>query len=73
VLRALEGERFGQLADNVLVVLRYLANRFEQAVVRDPANGENFLSADLSASEKKEIAKAARNALYGENWKKIVW
>jgi hypothetical protein len=73
VLRALEGERFGQLADNVLVVLRYLANRFEKAAVRDPANGENFLSADLSAAEKKEIAKAARDALYGENWKRIVW
>jgi hypothetical protein len=73
VLRALEGERFGQLADNVLIALRYLANRFEQAVVRDPANGENFLSADLSAGEKKVIAKAARDALYGENWKKIIW
>jgi hypothetical protein len=73
VLRALEGERFGQLADNVLVALRYLANRFEQAVVRDPANRENVLSADLSAGDKKAIAKAARNALYDENWKKIIW
>jgi len=73
VLRALEGQRFGQLADNVLAVLRYLANRFEKAVVQDPANGENVLSVDLSANEKKEIAKAARDALYGENWKRIVW
>jgi hypothetical protein len=73
VLRALEGERFGQLADNVLVVLRYLSSRFEQAVVRDPANRDNVLSDDLTASDKKAIAKAARNALYDENWKKIVW
>jgi len=74
VLRALENERFGQLADNVLAVLRFLASRFEQAVVRDPANRDNVLSDDLSASEKKAIAKAARNAVYeGENWKKIVW
>lgn len=73
VLRALEGERFGQLADNVLTVLRYIANRFEQAVVRDPANSGNVVSDDLKAEEKQAIAKAARNALYDENWKKIVW
>jgi len=73
VLRALESERFGQLADNVLAVLRYLSNRFEQAVVRDPANAENILSDDLAAGEKKAIAKAARTTVYGENWKKIIW
>jgi hypothetical protein len=73
VLRALENERFGQLADNVLAVLRYLSNRFEGTVVRDPANGDNVVSNDLSASDQKAIAKAARDALYNENWKKILW
>lgn len=73
VLHALESERFGQLADNVLTVLRYLASRFEQAQVRDPANAKNILSDDLSESGRQAIAKAARNALYDENWKKIIW
>ena len=73
VLRALESERFGQLADNVLALLRYLSNRFEKEAVRDPANPDNTLSSDLTTSEKKAIAKAARDALYNENWKKIVW
>lgn len=73
VLRALAGERFGQLADNVLTVLRFLGSRFEEAMVLDPANGKNILSDDLSSSAKQAIAKAARNALYEENWKKIVW
>jgi len=73
VLRALEDERFGQLADNVLAVLRYLSNRFEPTVVQDIANRKNVVSNDLSASDKKAIAKAARNALYDENWKKIIW
>jgi hypothetical protein len=73
VLQALEGERFGQLADNVLTVLRYLGSRFEQARVRDPANAKNILSDDLSESGRQAIAKAARNALYDENWKKIIW
>jgi len=73
VLRALENERFGQLADNLLTVLRYLANRFSHTQVRDPANAKNILSDDLSESGSQAIAKAARNALYDENWKKIIW
>jgi hypothetical protein len=73
VLHALETGRFGQLADNILAVLRYLSAHFEQASVRDPANPENILSNDLSAGDKKAIAKAARSALYDENWKRILW
>ena len=58
--------------DNVLTVLRYISNRFEQAVVRDPANFENIVSNDLSTGEKKADCKAG-DALYDENWKKILW
>jgi hypothetical protein len=73
VLHALEHERFGQLADNMLTVLHYLAAKFEHVVVRDPANEENIVSDDLKLTEKQAIAKAARGALYDLNWKKIVW
>ena len=73
VLKALEGERFGQLADNVTTTLRYIANRFEATVVRDPANSDNMVSNELSAAEKKAVAKTARAALYDENWKKAIW
>ena len=73
VLHALAAERFGQLADNVLSVLRYLSHRFEPAVVPDPANADNVLSNDLSAADKKAIAGAARDCLYDENWKKMLW
>jgi hypothetical protein len=73
VLRALGSEHFGQLAENILAVLRYFSSRLEQAVVTDPANSDNILSSDLSASDKQAIAKAARDALYDENWKKILW
>jgi hypothetical protein len=31
------------------------------------------VSNDLSVKEKQSIAKAARDALYDENWKKILW
>lgn len=72
-LNALATERFGQLSDNVLTVLRYLGSRFEQTVVRDPVNPENILSNDLTASGKRAITKAARDVLYDEDWQKIIW
>jgi len=73
VLHALEGERFGQVAENVRKVLRHLSGRFEQMAVHDPANSDNVVSNDLDAAGKQAIAKAARDALYDENWKKILW
>jgi len=73
VMRALESEPCGQLSHNVLAALRYIGNRFEKAVVRDPANEDNIVSNDLSAAEKTAIAKAARDVTYDENWKKILW
>jgi hypothetical protein len=73
VLQALEPELFGQLTHNVATVLRYIGNRFEKIELRDPANEDNVVSNDLSAQEKKAIATAARDALYDENWKKILW
>lgn len=73
VLHVLESERFGQLAENVFAVLRYLSSKFEQAVVRDPANPANILSNDLADEDKKAIAAVAREAFCDENWKKIIW
>lgn len=72
VLKALESELYRQLTHNVAAVLRYIGNRFEQVEVRDPANEDQVVSNNLSAKEKKAIAKAARDALYDENWKKIL-
>ncbi|HYM78183.1 MAG TPA: hypothetical protein VE377_19570 [Candidatus Dormibacteraeota bacterium] len=72
-LRALEGERFGRLADNFQSVLRYLANKFERVVVRDPANSDNIVSNDLSEQGKRLIATAAREAVYHEDLQKLIW
>jgi hypothetical protein len=55
------------------VVMRFLSGRFEKAVFRDPANEENVVSNDLSPEERGAIAKAASQALYEENWKKMLW
>lgn len=70
---ALEAERFGQLADNVFTVLRYLASRLPKAVIRDPANPDNVVSDELTSAQKKTISRAARKALEDDDWKKIVW
>ncbi len=72
-LLALEGQRFGQLAENVFIVLRFLANRFVRIVIRDPANSSNTVSDELTQEKKKTIALAARKALEDDNWEKIVW
>lgn len=76
VLRALETERFGQIADNVLSVMRYLSNKFERIIVRDPGNQDNIVSGDLNEAGKKAIVGAARtavNAIDDDNWKKVLW
>lgn len=72
VLRALGSQNFGQLEDNIETVLRFFGNRSEEAIVHDPVNNKNVVSDDLSEKEKKAIAKAARDALYEENWKKFL-
>ena len=73
VLRALDSEPFGHLADNLLAVMRFLSGRFEKAPLPDPANGENVVSNDLLAEERAAIAEAARKVVYEENWKKMLW
>jgi hypothetical protein len=72
-VRALEGEPFGHLADNVFAVLRYLSSRFAKAAIRDPANPDNVVSDDLTAAQKGTIAQAARKALEDDDWEKIIW
>jgi hypothetical protein len=71
-LVALEHERFGHVAHNVLASAIYCESVL-QMVVRDPANRDNLISDDLSAADKKAIAQAARGAVYDENWKKMNW
>jgi hypothetical protein len=69
----MEGEPFGQLAENILSVFRHLSHHFERAAIADPANSKNIVSSDLSEEGKQAIAAATRGALYDENWKKIIW
>ena len=72
-LLALEEQRFGQLAEGVFTVLRFLSRHLTQVVIRDPANQDNVVSDSLTAEQKKTIAQAARKALEDDDWEKIIW
>ena len=50
----------------------YLRNHFTHACVVDPANTNNIISDELTATEKAEIKAAAERALAADNWGEIV-
>jgi uncharacterized protein (UPF0297 family) len=71
VIAALSGAR-GTLSQNVWTALEYLRDRFPNARVVDPANTNNIISDDLSATDKSKIATAAGQALKTTDWNQIV-
>lgn len=72
VIRALTGQsRTRALSQNIVTCLEFLRDRFEQARVLDPANGNNVISDDLTVGEKALVRRAAVNGLAG-NWEGLV-
>jgi hypothetical protein len=71
VMAALAGKR-GSLSQNVWTVFQYLRDTFPNARFVDPANTNNVISDDLSASAKSAIKAAAVTALAASNWNQIV-
>lgn len=71
VIAALSG-RYGALSDNVWTVFTYLRDSFARARFVDPANTNNVISDDLTASEKASVKSAATRALTAQNWNQIV-
>lgn len=72
VIRAL-GRQRNRLAVNFLTVLEWLSGQIRTAAILDPANTENVISDDLSASEKTAIATRAAWSLRQPNWGQIIW
>ena len=73
VLDACYGRAVGDLANNVWQTFRYIASNLATAHVVDPSNTNNFLSDELTATEKATIIAAANRALAQDNWNKILW
>jgi hypothetical protein len=71
-IAALAGQRSAILSDNVWKIFQYLRDSFALARVVDPANTNNVISEDLTASEKSLIKNAAAQALLAKHWTEIV-
>ena len=71
VINALQG-KYGTLSSNVWNVFQHLRDTFPNARVVDPANTNNIISDDLSASERARIKGAAEQALKASDWSQIV-
>lgn len=75
VIAALQGHAFisngGDLSQNIVRVLSYLKSDFKTARIIDPANTNNVISEDLTATEKLVIAQAAERSL-GGGWGQFV-
>jgi hypothetical protein len=61
------------LNGNFWEVLAFLASNFVKRRYVDPANTNNVISDDLSASEKQLIEDVARAARMKSDWSQIVW
>lgn len=72
VLYALNNQPVGQLGNNVLHVLAYLANNFVNARFVDPENFGNVISNELGQQEKKLIANFAKGSLTATTWDQVV-
>ena len=74
VIDALWGKPKGiNLAANVSTCLEYIRDNLDTACVIDPANTNNVISDDLSASEKRKIAEQAGKSRNEPYWKQVLW
>jgi hypothetical protein len=73
VLDALHRARHGDIAANVWRTLQYLRDNINTARFIDPANTNNVVSDDCTASEKAAIAEQAAASLGKKKWQEIVW
>jgi hypothetical protein len=73
LIQGLSGRPTGQPAANILAGLRYIGEHLTTARVVDPANTNNVVSDDLTASEKALVAQHARASAGMTNWSQIIW
>lgn len=73
VIDALAYARTGNLAANVLTVLDHIRDNIRTVRYIDPANTNNVVSDDCTATEKIAIAAQAANSRDQQTWERIVW
>jgi hypothetical protein len=72
VIAALPPLHYGTVSQNVMTVFTYLRDKFVDGRVVDPANTNNFLSDDVTTTDKAKIKAAATAALSAADWNQIV-
>lgn len=73
VIEGLKGRSKSNLAANVLHALNYIGQNLPTKRIVDPANTNNIISADLSATEKGIVAQQAKISAAKQYWKEIIW
>ena len=73
VIDHLSGCSYSDLSGNFWKVLGFLTDDFVDKEYIDPANTNNIISDDLTASEKQLIQSAAQESSRKKNWEQIVW
>lgn len=73
VLKALEGRWSMGLAGRLSAALELMRDRMATVALYDPANTNNNVASEMTASEKSAIASQARSSLSQQNWEQIVW
>jgi len=73
VLQALHGRRMGDLANNASAALEWLRDNMRTARLVDPANTNNVVTDDLTATERAAIATAAGVARAQPSYSNFVW
>lgn len=71
-ITALRGRLQGSVSANFVQCLTYIQDELPNARLVDPANTNNIVSNDLSATEKQALSRAARLSL-GQNWQQVIW
>ena len=73
VIDALSGKEKGNVASNVLSALSTIGNDLGTKRIIDPANSNNVISDELTASEKNAVARHANASAAKPYWKDIIW
>jgi hypothetical protein len=72
VIDSLYNRNIGPTDRNFITALNFIAESLESKVYMDPANTNNCISDQITATEKKRIAQLAKNAASQEYWENIV-
>jgi hypothetical protein len=72
-IRALNDNNSGSVSQNVLNVLKAIAENLESWQIVDPANSNNIISDQHTADEKKGIAAQAAKSASERYWEQIIW